>query len=195
MREKYEGSAKANHPVKPDKTQKRLRKKYKRFQDEQKSRARKAAEENNEKVLKKIESQKERDFAIDVDSQPASSFPHKRLVPILGFFIEHFLRMARRGIELDAFAEALGYTLHVQNLCQLLREMRLQGTNMLEWEITKFEVSLSHYCSCFCMFRPTETLLPCAQTIISFYFRRKLTNCVSGLIPRILTTSVQNWRI
>ena len=126
--------------IKEDKIQRRLRKAWKKYQDEQNNRARKAAE-INEKARPKIAKKEKKTDSIDVEVQPVSSFTHKRLVPILGFFIKQFLQMAERAIHLEAFAEALGYTLHVQNLCQLLQDMRLQGTNMFEWEVREFEVS------------------------------------------------------
>ncbi|CAG7836871.1 unnamed protein product [Allacma fusca] len=83
---------------------------------------------------------KERRKSIDLDKFPVTKVKNLRVVLIIEFFIQHFLKMAEKAITFRAFSEATMYTLHVENLCKLLSGMRLVGTNMGPTRINEFKV-------------------------------------------------------
>ncbi|CAG7719818.1 unnamed protein product [Allacma fusca] len=116
----------------PDKQRDKMLRKYKRYLDKQTKAEEELARIKAEKELKlqAMIPKKERRKSIDLEASPVTKYTNRRIVMLIEFFVQHFLKMAEKAITFHAWADATMYTLHVQNLCRLMKGIRLDSTHM-----------------------------------------------------------------
>ncbi len=127
---------------KVDKEKKRLEKQRRNWEEKQAE----LKEKEQIEALKAEERNKlpqDRRSSIDLDETPVKpmKFNQIRKALVLKFFTKHFILMTRKSYEYKAYAQAVMYIQHIENLLELLSNI---PTEVDGQDLEQLKVSMSH---------------------------------------------------
>jgi len=128
---------------KVDKTQKKARKKFHEWEEKEKER--KAQEELKAEELRlKNQFPQDRRSSIDLTETPVKPLRCSpvRTALLLKFFIRHFIKMSRKSVEFEDYAQAAMYIQHLENLTVLLSTIPSEAGSQ---DVDDFTVSIFKY--------------------------------------------------
>lgn len=115
----------------------RYRLKVKRKRDRWEANQRKSNVSSSSQKSQNVKTPKKSSSSLDLEALPVTKFHYTSLrqALLLKFFIKHFIHMAQKSLQFFAYSQATMYVLHVENLCEILANIRSEAIDAHDFKV------------------------------------------------------------